>query len=121
MPQFILFSRNLPSVLSNFRSISKLLFLSKILEKIVSVQLVSFMNRNQIFEIFQSGFHAFHSTETALVRILNDLLLAGDADFYSVLILLDLTSTFNTIDHNVLINHLMLASAIGCWTGLSHT
>ena len=94
------------SVPSNFRPISKLSFLSKILEKIVSVQLISFMQSNSAFEEFQSGFRAGHSTETALLKVTNDLLLSADSGNSSILMLLDLSSAFDTVDHSILIHRL---------------
>ena len=95
-----------PLVLNNFRPISKLSFLSKILEKVVSNQLISFMNFNSVFEKFQSGFRTLHSTETALLKVTNDLLLAADIGDCSVLFLLDLSSAFDTVDHLILIERL---------------
>ncbi|XP_041802630.1 uncharacterized protein LOC121613344 [Chelmon rostratus] len=50
-----------PSLLSNFRPISKLPFLSKVLEKVVFKQLQSFLIENSVYEKFQSGFRARHS------------------------------------------------------------
>lgn len=67
-----------PTVLANFRPISKLPFLSKILEKIVYSQLMDFINEHNIIEIFQSGFKTLHSTESALLRVFNDIFLATD-------------------------------------------
>uniref|UniRef100_A0A8C2F350 Ig-like domain-containing protein n=1 Tax=Cyprinus carpio TaxID=7962 RepID=A0A8C2F350_CYPCA len=54
-------------------------FFSKILEKAVLSQLQSFLNKNQITEIFQLGFKPFHSIEPALLRVLNDIFVATDA------------------------------------------
>lgn len=64
------------SVLKNYRPISVLPFISKVLENIACFQLQSFLAVNNLFEHFQSGFKTAHSTESALLRVLNDIFLA---------------------------------------------
>ncbi len=86
--------------------------MSKIFEKVVSAQLCSFLQKNYIYKEFQSGFRHRHSTETALVKITNDLLFASDQGCISLLVLLDLRAAFDTIDHDILIDRLQSYTGI---------
>jgi hypothetical protein len=92
-----------PNVLKNFRPVSNLTFLSKILEKIVLAQTLKHVNSNSLFSVFQSAYRPHRSTETALLKIFNDLLCALDERKITVLALLDLSSAFDTIDHEILL------------------
>uniref|UniRef100_A0A669BFN4 Reverse transcriptase domain-containing protein n=1 Tax=Oreochromis niloticus TaxID=8128 RepID=A0A669BFN4_ORENI len=95
-----------PTVLSNYRPISKLPFLSKVLEKVVYLQLQAHLDFKMISEKFQSGFKSLHSTETALLRIFNDILLTLDSGSPAALLLLDLSAAFDTVDHDILLSRL---------------
>ncbi|GAA6091171.1 RNA-directed DNA polymerase from mobile element jockey-like [Tachysurus ichikawai] len=77
---------------NNFRPISNLPFLAKVLERVVFKQLQDHLWLNSITEVFQSGFKSRHSTETALVKVLNDILLTLGRGENSVLILLNLSA-----------------------------
>ena len=86
----------------NYRPISQLPFFAKIIEKAATSQLLAHMSTFLTSEIFQSGFKKFHSTETALLCISNDLRRSSDAGEVSILIQLDLSSAFDTLDHPTL-------------------
>jgi len=100
-----------PNIPSNFRPISLLPFISKVLEKLIASRLVDHVNFNDLDDEFQSGFKAFHSTETATLKVSSDLRVASDAGNLSFLVLLDLSAAFDTIDHPTLLNR--LSSTLG--------
>jgi len=65
-------------------------------------QLHNHLKNNNLFEIFQSGFHSAHGTKTDMLRVTNYLLMAADSGSASLLILPDLTAAFDTVDHTIL-------------------
>ena len=94
------------NVLKNYRPVSNLPFLSKILEKIVCNRLIEHININSLYEPLQSAYRKGHSTETALVKVHNDILMNLDSNRGVVLFLLDLSAAFDTIDHSQMIQRL---------------
>ena len=92
--------------LKNYRPVSNLPFLSKILEKVVLFQLKNHLNRNNLTESNQSAYREHYSTETALLKIVNDAAVNADKNEITILCLLDLSAAFDTIDHATLIKRL---------------
>ena len=84
----------------NYRLESNLSFISKLVEHIVCVQLVVHLKTNNLYEILQSAFRQLYCTET----VQNDLLQAVDNEREAILVLLDLSVEFDTIDHQKLLN-----------------
>ncbi|XP_068704548.1 uncharacterized protein [Montipora foliosa] len=93
-------------VFSNFRPVSNLQFLSKLIEKAVAYQLNCYLAEHDLHDLFQSAYKAMHSTETALVRIHNDILQSVDAGNCVILIFLDMSAAFDTVVHDVLLDRL---------------
>ena len=93
-------------VFSKFRPISNLMFMSKLTEKVVASQLINHISSNGLDEILQSAYKQFHSTETALVKVFNDIILEVDRNMTVILLLLDLSAAFDTVGHTILIERL---------------
>ena len=89
-------------VLKFFRPVSNLPFLSKLIEKRIACRLVSHIKDNSITEKFQSAYKSKHSTETALLKVYNDIMNNIDQVRGILLVLLDLSAAFDTIDHDIL-------------------
>ena len=95
----------------NLRPVSNLQYVSKLVEGAATQQILEHIDDNALFPCMQSAYRQFHSTETALVKIKNDLLLAMDNKKVILLVLLDLSAAFDTIDHGILLN--ILHSSFG--------
>ena len=84
----------------------KLVFCFKTFEGIIFDQIITHLIENNLIEQFQSAYKAGHSTETALLRVVNDLLCFIDDGKMTMLTMLDLSAAFDTIDHDILISRL---------------
>ena len=97
---------------SSYRPISNLPVLSKLLERLVARQLMDYLSFADLLPSLQSGFRPGHSTETATLRVLSDILQAVDRGDSAALILLDLSAAFDTVDHEVLLKRLQMSFGV---------
>ena len=100
------------NVMENFRPVSNLSFISKLIEIVVLKRLTDHIVRNNLHEQFQSAYKPNHSAETALMRVHNDILISLDNNRGVVLIMLDLSAAFDTVDHSLLLGRMRSAGVI---------
>ena len=92
--------------MNNYRPVSNLCFIAKILETLVLSQVSAYLNSHNLHNTCQSAYLQGHSTEAALLKVVNDLFLSLDKGNISVLALPDFSSEFDTIDHPILVHRL---------------
>ena len=93
-----------PSSLSSYRPVSNLSFISKIMERVVYEQISAYLTAFSLLPSSQSGFRPGHSTETALLKLHNDLIVSSDSGLSTLLLCLDFSSAFDTVDHSLLLD-----------------
>ena len=93
-------------IFSNYRPLSNLTFLSKILERVVSDQINDHLLKNKLHAKHQSGYKKKHSCETGMFRMVGDIQQMTAKRNHVALLLLDLSSAFDVLDHDILINRL---------------
>ena len=98
---------------SNYRLVSNLSFLSKLIECLVCRQLTSYLTNHHLLAPLQSAYREHHSTETATLRVAFDVFNAADAGQVTVVALLDLSAAFYTADHDILLRRLNNSYGVG--------
>ena len=96
---------------------SNLPFVGKVIERAAISQLQDYISANDLHSENQSAYRRFHSVETAMVRVTNDLLRAVDEHGEAALVLLDLSAAFDTVDHQILLKRLSTRYGV---TGTAH-
>ena len=92
---------NLDLLFNNYRPISNLQFVSKLTERAVFNQMHDYIVMNVLYPVLQSSYRKRHSTETALLKVLNDILVKMNSQHVTLLVMLD------AVDHRILLNRLL--------------
>ena len=92
----------------NYRPVSNLQYVSKLTERMVFEQIHTHMMTHSLYPEFQSAYHKNHSTETALVRVTNNILMKMNSQEVTLLAILDLSPAFVTVNHNILLTGWLL-------------
>jgi len=95
-----------PGLPANYRPISTLNNVSKILEKLFLARLLQHINTSSNLNPHQSAYRRFHSTETSLIHLLDSIYNSADNGLATLLLSLDLSAAFDTVDHSILLSRL---------------
>jgi len=99
--------------LKNYRPVSNLSFVSKLVERVAVKQLVDYLEANELMPKLQSAYRKHHSTETAVLRVLSDILTSIDKQQVTLLALLDMSAAFDCVDHDILLSRLQSTFGLG--------
>ena len=89
---------------NSYRPISNLSFVSKLVERAVAVRYTNHVEHHRLFPTRQSAYRRHHSTETAIVSVMDDIIRSIDEGKVTALVLLDLSAAFDTVDHGTLLD-----------------
>ena len=98
-----LYKEDIKSVPNNYRPISILPVVSKVIEKVIFKQLYEYLTHNNLLAVSQHGFRPMHSTLTALIEATNNWYLNIDDDLINSVLFLDLKEAFDMVDHSILL------------------
>ena len=96
----------------NYKPISNLTFLSKLLERCAYDQLRVYLQVNNLLPEHQSAYRRFHSTEMAMLEVVADTYVAADTGHVTLLSLLDLSASFDTVAHSILVERTRRSNGI---------
>ena len=95
--------KSLGTTMTNYRPVSNLQFISKIVEKVTLDQFTLHCNNNSLLPNYQSAYWKYYSCETSLVKLVNDILWAMEKQLVTVVVILDLSAAFDIVDHHLLL------------------
>ena len=96
-------SQSKGTIYQNYRLVSNLTFLSKVIEKITLNQFTQHCEDYHLLPDYQSAYRKFHSCETSLIKLVNDLLWAMERQEVTAMTVLDLLAAFDRVDHDLLL------------------
>ena len=97
-----------PLEAKNYRPVAILCILSKVIERVIFLQIVDYMNKNEYFHPNHHGFRAGHSTSTAMIQMYDSWVQAVDKGELAGVCMLDMSAAFDVVDHSILIDKLKL-------------
>ena len=101
-----IYKKDDPTLISNFRPISVLSSISKVFEKVIFKQIHHYFKINNLYYSGQYGFREMHSTQLAVVELIDRIITDMDSGKVPLNIFIDLSKAFDTIDHDILLHKL---------------